>query len=247
MAIGGGCNAADTFRTHMVRRDFTENPLCEVTNLTQHAHDRNKTLAKSKMCDRFFPRKSKKPLSVTDRTLLSSLWIALVNCSAYRAQQLRQRVQCPRSLSPRTFGTSFDSRCCRFSLFQRKSAARLFKRPRRILPCSTARGPHSSLVTPITLTPRSCGTQEMMRKTCVKVLRDLGYQTFCYTNINTRVQFRSIVQDFAEKLSANSVSLVYYAGHAVQISGENYIIPLRMQSCRLKVPPSNSRSASDMS
>lgn len=60
-------------------------------------------------------------------------------------------------------------------------------------------------------------------------LRDIGYQTFCFTNITTRAQFRSIVQDFADKLSPNTVSLVYYAGHAVQISGENYLIPTGAQ------------------
>jgi uncharacterized caspase-like protein len=60
-------------------------------------------------------------------------------------------------------------------------------------------------------------------------LRDVGYQTFCFTNIMTRVQFRSIVQDFAEKLAPTTVSLVYYAGHAVQIGGENYLIPTGAQ------------------
>src|ERR1700689_1978877 len=58
-----------------------------------------------------------------------------------------------------------------------------------------------------------------------RTLRGLGYQTFCYTNVSSRAQFRSIVEDFAERLSADTVSLLYYAGHAVQIEGENYLIP----------------------
>jgi uncharacterized caspase-like protein len=58
-----------------------------------------------------------------------------------------------------------------------------------------------------------------------RTLRGLGYQTFCYTNVASRVQFRSIVEDFAERLSADTVGLLYYAGHAVQIKGENYLIP----------------------
>jgi uncharacterized caspase-like protein len=58
-----------------------------------------------------------------------------------------------------------------------------------------------------------------------RTLRGLGYQTFCYTNVTSRAQFRSIVEDFAERLSADTVSLLYYAGHAVQIRGENYLIP----------------------
>jgi uncharacterized caspase-like protein len=58
-----------------------------------------------------------------------------------------------------------------------------------------------------------------------RALRGLGYQAFCYTNVSSRAQFRSIVEDFTERLSADTVSLLYYAGHAVQIKGENYLIP----------------------
>lgn len=58
-----------------------------------------------------------------------------------------------------------------------------------------------------------------------KSLSDLGYQTFCYMDIKTRVQLRSIIQDYAEALSADSVSVIYYAGHALQMVGVNYLIP----------------------
>jgi uncharacterized caspase-like protein len=62
-----------------------------------------------------------------------------------------------------------------------------------------------------------------------KVLREIGYQTSCFTDIRSRVQFKSVVQDYTETLSPNTVSIIYYAGHAVQINGENYLIPTEAQ------------------
>jgi uncharacterized caspase-like protein len=56
-------------------------------------------------------------------------------------------------------------------------------------------------------------------------LRDIGYQPQCFTDIRSRAQFRSIVQDYVESLPPNAVSVIYYAGHAVQINGENFLIP----------------------
>src|SRR5436190_16575831 len=38
-----------------------------------------------------------------------------------------------------------------------------------------------------------------------------------------------VVQDFSSKVSArgpNSVAMVYYAGHGVQLAGENYLVPV---------------------
>jgi uncharacterized caspase-like protein len=65
-------------------------------------------------------------------------------------------------------------------------------------------------------------------------LREVGYRVSCFTNILTRAQFRAILQDFAQTLSTDRVGLVYYAGHAMQINGENYLIPTgaRFESSR---------------
>jgi len=60
-------------------------------------------------------------------------------------------------------------------------------------------------------------------------LKGLGFQSSCYFDLKTRAQMRAAMQDFAESLSSNTVSLIYYAGHAVQINGENYLIPTGAQ------------------
>jgi uncharacterized caspase-like protein len=56
-------------------------------------------------------------------------------------------------------------------------------------------------------------------------LRSLGFTTSCYYNVKTRAKLRSLIQDFTESNPENSVSLVYYAGHAVQVNGENLLVP----------------------
>jgi uncharacterized caspase-like protein len=60
-------------------------------------------------------------------------------------------------------------------------------------------------------------------------LNDLGFKASCYFNVSTRVQMRALIQDYVESLPTNAVSFVYYAGHAVQVNGENYLIPTRAQ------------------
>jgi uncharacterized caspase-like protein len=34
------------------------------------------------------------------------------------------------------------------------------------------------------------------------------------------------IRDFAEALSSASVGLFFYAGHGLQVSGENYLVPI---------------------
>jgi uncharacterized caspase-like protein len=60
-------------------------------------------------------------------------------------------------------------------------------------------------------------------------LSALGFKASCYFDVPTRVQLRAVVQDYVESLPANAVSFVYYAGHAIQVNGENYLIPTRAQ------------------
>ena len=56
-------------------------------------------------------------------------------------------------------------------------------------------------------------------------LSGLGFKASCYYDVRTRIQLRAIIQDFVESLPSNTVSFIYYAGHAIQANGENYLIP----------------------
>jgi len=59
-------------------------------------------------------------------------------------------------------------------------------------------------------------------------LRVLGFEVFEYKDINQREMKRAIV-DFGralERAGRDSVGLFYYAGHGVQVGGENYLIPV---------------------
>lgn len=61
---------------------------------------------------------------------------------------------------------------------------------------------------------------------CV-ALKQLGYETLCHTNIKDRKEFVELLQKFVGRLNTNSKALFYYAGHAVQVKGENYLVPTK--------------------
>ena len=58
-----------------------------------------------------------------------------------------------------------------------------------------------------------------------KSLSELGYQTHCFIDVRTRAELKSLIEDYIEALPNDSVSVIFYAGHAVQIAGANYLIP----------------------
>lgn len=58
-----------------------------------------------------------------------------------------------------------------------------------------------------------------------RALRSIGFKTTCFVDVATRLQLRAIIEDFVESLPPDAVSIIYYAGHGVQIDGENYLIP----------------------
>jgi uncharacterized caspase-like protein len=60
-------------------------------------------------------------------------------------------------------------------------------------------------------------------------LQRLGYQTLCHTDVRDRQQFLDLLQAFAARLTPGSKGLFYYAGHAVQIRGENYLVPTQVR------------------
>lgn len=56
-------------------------------------------------------------------------------------------------------------------------------------------------------------------------LRSIGFSTTCLVDVDTRVRMRAVMEDFVDSLPPGAVSVIYYAGHGVQIDGENYLIP----------------------
>ena len=59
-----------------------------------------------------------------------------------------------------------------------------------------------------------------------KVLSSLGFEVITGLNL-TQQRFDEVIRDFGRRLQADSVALFYYAGHAIQMNGENYLIPLQ--------------------
>ena len=57
------------------------------------------------------------------------------------------------------------------------------------------------------------------------VLKGLGFQVIEGLDLG-RTEMDHIIRDFAEKLSGAKVGLLFYAGHGLQVSGENYLVPI---------------------
>lgn len=59
-------------------------------------------------------------------------------------------------------------------------------------------------------------------------LNSAGFEVVSATDLGQNDMLR-VVQDFSAKVSArgpNTVAMVYYAGHGVQLAGENYLVPV---------------------
>ena len=56
-------------------------------------------------------------------------------------------------------------------------------------------------------------------------LKALGFDTRCHTNLRTRGDFRAAVRQFAAALGPGVSALFYFAGHGVQVKGENFLLP----------------------
>ncbi len=56
-------------------------------------------------------------------------------------------------------------------------------------------------------------------------LRGLGFQVALKVNLSHREMIVAI-QEFGKQLQAGGVGVFYYAGHATQVNGENYLIPV---------------------
>ena len=60
------------------------------------------------------------------------------------------------------------------------------------------------------------------------VLKKLGFDVLIYKNIDQKAMKRAI-DEFGEKLGNYTVGLFFYAGHGVQVNGNNYLIPTDAQ------------------
>lgn len=58
------------------------------------------------------------------------------------------------------------------------------------------------------------------------VLKALGFESSAYVNLD-KDETEKIVAEFAEKANHYDMALFYYAGHAIQSKGVNYLIPAR--------------------
>ena len=56
-------------------------------------------------------------------------------------------------------------------------------------------------------------------------LKTLGFDTQCHANLRTRAEFRSAVRQFAARLAPGVAAFFYFAGHGVQLKGENFLLP----------------------
>jgi tetratricopeptide (TPR) repeat protein len=60
----------------------------------------------------------------------------------------------------------------------------------------------------------------LMKETFLK----LGFEVVLFTDIETYSEFLNIIENYNNKRKDYSVGFIYYAGHAVQISGVNYML-----------------------
>lgn len=60
-----------------------------------------------------------------------------------------------------------------------------------------------------------------------ELLNAAGFEVIAATDLRQGDMVK-VLQDFSDKVAArgpNTVAMVYYAGHGVQLAGENYLIP----------------------
>ena len=62
-----------------------------------------------------------------------------------------------------------------------------------------------------------------------KVLSSIGFSVARYDNL-TRRGLRKATNAFVKTLGADDVALVFYAGHAVELKGKNYLLPVKFEA-----------------
>lgn len=56
-------------------------------------------------------------------------------------------------------------------------------------------------------------------------LKKLGFQATCAADVKTKGQFKDLVSKFVQGVKKGDVILFYYAGHGVEMEGENFLVP----------------------
>ena len=56
-------------------------------------------------------------------------------------------------------------------------------------------------------------------------LQTLGFDVMLYNNLDQR-SFRIAIDEFGTRLAGYDIGLFYYAGHGIQVKGNNYLIPV---------------------
>ncbi len=57
------------------------------------------------------------------------------------------------------------------------------------------------------------------------VLKEVGFEVLSGTDLNKR-EMVNLIRDFGAKQAPGGVGLFYYAGHGIQVGGENYLVPV---------------------
>ena len=60
-------------------------------------------------------------------------------------------------------------------------------------------------------------------------LKRLHFRTLCHTNLRDRAEIEASVRAYVDQLTPQTVSLVFYSGHGVQVNGANFLIPTEVQ------------------
>lgn len=62
-----------------------------------------------------------------------------------------------------------------------------------------------------------------------RVLEEVGFEVFTVLDAR-KMELDRAVKQFSSKVTRNDVALFYYAGHALQINNENYLIPIGIRN-----------------
>ncbi|HEX4376506.1 MAG TPA: caspase family protein, partial [Steroidobacteraceae bacterium] len=76
----------------------------------------------------------------------------------------------------------------------------------------------------VTLNPVSSAAND--EHDMCQALTELGYSASCFADVKDTREFKAHVQDFAAALKPKSEVVFYFAGHALQVRGENYLAPV---------------------
>src|SRR5580765_3909773 len=58
-----------------------------------------------------------------------------------------------------------------------------------------------------------------------KTLKSLGFEVLSGSDLDKR-GMETLIREFGNKIAAGGTGLFYYAGHGIQMGGENYLVPI---------------------